>query len=93
MKAFPTARRSNYEISGNIGSTFAPNEPMVGLENVDNVVVKGNVQAFWPKTWPWRVGPNGSPQAPVTALCSSVVMEGNNFPRPAGMPELRSRRC
>ncbi len=91
VRASRTARRSNYEISGNVGSIGAqmPNEPMVGIAYVDRVTVKGNIQHF-SSQWPYR----GSPQAPVTSTCSSVVVTANRFtPRPAGMPESVKKPC
>jgi hypothetical protein len=91
VQAFRTARRSNYEISGNVGSAARPNEPMLSIAYVDNVTVKGNVQAFSAAAWPWRAGI--SPEAPVTAKCASVVVSANRFTRAAGMPELAGKRC
>ena len=91
IQAFRTARRSNYEIAGNVGSSARPNEPMVSIAYVDNVAVKNNVHAFSVSRWPWRAGV--SPQAPVTSKCSSVVLTGNHFSRAAGMPQLAGKRC
>jgi hypothetical protein len=92
IEASPTARRRNYEISGNVGATgtVLRNEPMVGIAYVDNVTVTGNVQGFSAQ-WPWR----GSPEAPVVSTCSTVVaVTANRFtPRPAGMPEYIARPC
>lgn len=91
VQAFRSARRSNYEISGNVGSTARPNEPMLSIAYADHVTVKNNVQGFSKSRWPWRSGI--SPQAPVTAKCSSVVVTANRFTRAAGMPQLAGKRC
>lgn len=91
IKASRNARRSNYTISGNVGDVSGPgpNEPMIGIAYVDHVTVKGNVQRFGP-SWPWR----GSPQAPVTSKCSSLVVTDNQFtPRPTGMAQYVANRC
>ena len=98
IQARPTARRHNYEISGNVGTTAGvrlPNDPMLRIAYVDHVVVKNNVQRFWSSTkWPTRTGTLGSPQAPITAFCSTVTATTNTFtPRPTGMPQLTNRAC
>jgi len=92
VQASRGARRSNFAITGNVGDVAGQgrNEPMVNIAYVDHVTVKGNVQHFSDSSWPWR----GSPQAPVTSKCSSVVVTANSFtPRPRGMPEFAGKRC
>jgi hypothetical protein len=93
VQATRTARRRNFEFSGNVGATGArlPNEPMVSIAYVDHVTVKGNVQRFSTVRWPLR---NGLSQAPVTSTCSTVVVTANRFtPRPTGMPESVEQPC
>ena len=92
VKASPTARRSNFEISRNVGpmGVHGQNDPMVSIAYVDHVTVKDNVVRFSASRWPWR----GSPQAPVTSKCSSVVLTANRFtPRPVGMAESVQNGC
>ena len=93
VQASPAARRSNFAITGNMGDVAGrqgPNEPMVSVAYVDHVTVKGNIQSFSSRPWPWR----GSPQAPVTSKCSSVVLTSNRFtPRAPRMAELAGNRC
>jgi hypothetical protein len=91
-----SARRTNFQIVDNVGATGSakPNEPMVSLAYFDNVVVKGNTQQFASAPWPKRGGVNGSPQAPVTATCSTVDVSDNTFaPRPAAMRESAVKPC
>jgi hypothetical protein len=95
-QARASARRKNFQIVDNVGATGSgkPNEPMVSLAYFDNVVVKGNTQQFASVPWPKRGGVNGSPQAPVTATCSTVDISGNAFtPRPAAMRESQVKPC
>jgi hypothetical protein len=95
IQAKSVARRRNFAITGNVSSSGpTPNSPMVSIAFVDHVTVSGNVQRFAASAWPRRGGMNGSPQAPVTSTCSSVVVTGNVFtPRPAGMPESVAKPC
>jgi hypothetical protein len=93
---YAARRRQNYLIKGNVGRTgdHGPNEPMVSATYVDNLVVTGNRQDFWTNnSWPYRGGRNGTPQAPVTSTCSRMRVDGNQFARPAGMPEGISKPC
>ena len=92
VQASPAARRSNFAITGNIGDVVGhgPNEPMVSVAYVDHVTVRGNIQSFSSRPWPWR----GSPQAPVTSRCSGVVLTANSFsPRAPGMAQFAGNRC
>jgi hypothetical protein len=90
------ARRQNYVIAGNVGrvGSHGPNEPMVSATYVDNLIVMWNSQDFWSQNaWPRRAGRNGTPQAPVTATCSTIHLGSNHFSRPAGMPEGIAKPC
>lgn len=85
-----SARRRNITITNNVGHTAgAQNEPMVTLANVDQATVSGNTASFALGTWPTRGPRVGQLRAPVVAFCSTdVVLLGNTFTRPTGMPEL-----
>jgi len=86
VKGYPTARRSNYRITNNVGVN-GHNQGSMSFTYVDGVVISGNTQPFRADNWP-RISWLGA-QAPVWLNCSTnISVTGNDFtPRPIGMPQ------